>query len=88
MTLPQLTSLEMPLDMSAAAFGYLRPANELLDDPPAMWARMAEEGYLYLREYLDKDQVRGSGSRLPSVWPPSASSIRSILLWRLSPAAA
>ncbi len=56
-TVSQLTCLGMKLDMSAEAFGRPRCANELLDDPQALRARMAEDGYLYLRDYLDKAQV-------------------------------
>lgn len=52
-----LTSLRMELDRSPAAFGELRPANELLPDGAALQARMREDGYLFLRRYLDRDLV-------------------------------
>jgi len=52
-----LTALGKPLDMQPASFGELRPANELLPDPVALRARLAEDGYLFLRNYLDRDQL-------------------------------
>ena len=39
--------------MSPDAFGELRDSNDLLDDSPALRERMAEDGYLLLRDYLD-----------------------------------
>jgi hypothetical protein len=57
---PRLSSRRVELDMSDAAFGWLRPINALLDDPAALRARMAEDGYLYLQAHLDKDQVRAA----------------------------
>ena len=53
----QLTSNGIPLDTSAAAFGELRESNDLLDDMPALRERMAEDGYLLLRDYLDLEWV-------------------------------
>ena len=53
----QLTSRRIELDTSDAAFGSLHPANDILVDPAALQTRMAEDGYLYLQGYLDKDQV-------------------------------
>ena len=40
-----------------ASFGELRPANELLTDPLALRGRMAEDGYLFLRDYLNREQL-------------------------------
>ena len=53
----QLTSNGIPLDMSPDAFGELRESNNLLDDMPALRERMAEDGYLLLRNYLDQEWV-------------------------------
>ena len=53
----QLTSNGIPLDTSPAAFGELRESNDLLDDMPALRERMAEDGYLLLRDYLDLEWV-------------------------------
>ncbi len=53
----QLTSNGIPLDMAPDAFGELRESNDLLDDMPALRERMAEDGYLLLRDYLDLEWV-------------------------------
>ncbi|MDD5199072.1 MAG: phytanoyl-CoA dioxygenase family protein [Terrimicrobiaceae bacterium] len=52
-----LTSLGMPLNASAAALGDLRSSTELVDNPDALRARMREDGYLFLRGYLDRAEV-------------------------------
>jgi ectoine hydroxylase-related dioxygenase (phytanoyl-CoA dioxygenase family) len=52
-----LTSLGKPLDMSAAALGELRSSTGLVDNGEALRARMIEDGYLFLRDYLDREQV-------------------------------
>jgi len=52
-----LTSLRLPLDTSAGALGELRSSTELADDPEALGKRMREEGYLFMRGYLDADEV-------------------------------
>jgi hypothetical protein len=56
-TLPRLTSLGEELDLSETAFGELRPANDALNDPTALRSRMREDGYLFLRGYLDHTMV-------------------------------
>ena len=53
----QLTSNGIPLDTSPDAFGELRDSNDLLDDTSALKERMAEDGYLLLRDYLDLEWV-------------------------------
>lgn len=55
-TLP-LTSNGIALDTSPDAFGELRPSNDLLDDPEALRARMADEGYLFFRRLIDPEIV-------------------------------
>jgi hypothetical protein len=46
------------LDLSEDAFGWLRPSDALLGDPPALQARLAEDGYLFLPGALDREAVR------------------------------
>ena len=53
----QLTSNGIPLDMASDAFGELRESNDLLNDMSALRERMAEDGYLLLRDYLDQEWV-------------------------------
>jgi len=52
-----LTSNGFPIDTSPGKFGELRASNDILKDPAALRARMAEDGYLLLRGYLDKQVV-------------------------------
>ncbi len=52
-----LTSLGYELDLSDTAFGELRSSTELVHDAAALHARMQEDGYLFLRGYLDREQV-------------------------------
>ncbi len=49
----QLTSNGVPLDMSPKTFGELRESNDLLDNMPALRERMAGDGYLLLRDFLN-----------------------------------
>jgi hypothetical protein len=52
-----LTSLNLPLDVSAEAFGELRSSTDLVNDTEALHERMRDDGYLFLRSYLDRDLV-------------------------------
>jgi hypothetical protein len=52
-----LTTQDLPLDTSEAALGDLRNSTELVNDPEALRERMREDGYLFLRGYLDADEV-------------------------------
>ncbi len=45
------------LDTSPDAFGELQSSIDLLDDVAAMRNRMSEDGYLFLPDYLDVNQV-------------------------------
>ena len=45
------------LDASADKLGFLRDANDLLDNPGMLQQRIAEDGYLFLRGLLDADEV-------------------------------
>lgn len=53
----QLTSLGMDLDMSPEGFGELRDSSDIETDGEALRERMREDGYLYMRGYLDRDVV-------------------------------
>ena len=52
-----LTSLRLPLDTSAEAFGELRDSTDIAENPGALRERMREDGYLFLRGYLDCEEV-------------------------------
>lgn len=54
-TLPEFTSRGHTLD--PATMSWLTPSNDLLRDPKALRARFAEEGYLYLKNILDRRRV-------------------------------
>jgi hypothetical protein len=56
-TLPKLTSQGVELDTSPESFGPLRSSADVLQDPATLRERMAEDGYLYLPGYLDRDLV-------------------------------
>jgi hypothetical protein len=52
-----LRSLGLDLDPSPEAFGPLRDSSAIAQDPLALRARMAEDGYLYMPGYLDRAEV-------------------------------
>lgn len=52
-----LTMIGQAVDTSPDALGELVDSSGLLDDPAGLRARMDEEGYLFLRGYLDCEQV-------------------------------
>ena len=56
-TLPKLTSQGLRLDTSAESFGLLRNSTDVLEDTAELRERMAEDGYLYLPGYLDRELV-------------------------------
>ena len=49
----QLTSNGVPLDTSSDAFGQLKESDARLDDMCVLKQRMADDGYLLLRNFLD-----------------------------------
>jgi hypothetical protein len=59
-----LTSLGFPLDTAPAALGELRDSSGVARDPEALRARMREDGYLFLRGYLDAGQVLGARAEI------------------------
>jgi len=64
MTNLTLTSHGFPVNTGPAAFGELRSANDILSDTDALRGRMAEDGYLLLRGYLDREVVRSARREL------------------------
>ena len=59
---PTETALEVfscgvKLDACADKLGYLRHANELLGNSGLLQQRMADDGYLFLRGFLNRDEV-------------------------------
>ncbi len=53
----QLTAMHKPLDMSPECFGELRDSMDAIDNIDELRQRMDTEGYLFLRGYLDRDEV-------------------------------
>lgn len=54
---PNLTMMGHTVDTTPDAFGQLVDSTALLEDGDALRARMADDGYLFLRGHLDRDQV-------------------------------
>ena len=52
-----LTSCGYVVPRGPEHLGTLRESTHLVDDPEALRRRMAEDGYLYLRDYLDREQA-------------------------------
>jgi hypothetical protein len=53
----KLTANGYPLNTDSEAFAELRPSNEILDNSEALRERMDEEGYLFFRGLLPRDEV-------------------------------
>lgn len=56
-TLPLLSSLGHTLNLDKRNFGFLRESNDLLEDGSAMRERFEKDGYLYLKNVLDRDRI-------------------------------
>lgn len=56
-TLPQLYSYGHPLEMDDDKVGYLRDSSDAAEDFEELRKRFAEDGYLYMKGYLEKEQV-------------------------------
>src|ERR1700722_9881350 len=54
---PALTSVGHALVTSEESFGELRDSKYLVGDAEALRDRFAEDGYLFLRGFLDRDEV-------------------------------
>lgn len=64
--LPQLYSYGHELDMDDDKVGLLRDSCAAADDPAELRRRLDEDGYLYLRGYLDRDEVLRARASLTS----------------------
>ena len=62
--LPQLYSYGHALDMAETKAGLLKDSSDAADDMPELRRRFAEEGYLYMRGYLDRDEVLSARATL------------------------
>lgn len=49
-----------PVDVSTARFGWLRESNDALSDNGELRHRLDVDGYLYLRDFLPRDQVQSA----------------------------
>jgi len=56
-SLPHLTGQGYALGTDEASFGFLEPANDLLDDTAALRERFETNGYLYVKNFLPRDAV-------------------------------
>lgn len=56
-SLPQLTSYGHALDMDDDKVGLLRDSSDAANDFEELRRRAAEDGYLYMKGYLDRDRV-------------------------------
>lgn len=55
--LPQLYSFGHPLEMDDSKIGLMRDSTDAAGDVAELRRRFAEEGYLYMKGYLDRDAV-------------------------------
>jgi hypothetical protein len=62
--LPQLYSYGHALDMDESKVGLLRDSSDAAGDVDELRRRFAEDGYLYLKGYLDRDAVLAARSSL------------------------
>lgn len=53
----ELTASGKPLDISPDALGALRDSSDIAFDAPSLRTRLAEDGYLFLRGLLNRDEV-------------------------------
>ncbi len=59
-TLPRFRFNEQAVDASPAALGPLRSSTDALEDRGELHQRMALDGYLFLPDLLDPDQVQAA----------------------------
>ena len=62
--IPQLYSFGHPLDMAEDKAGLLRDSSDAADDFDELRRRHAEDGYLYMKGYLDRDEVLAARASL------------------------
>ncbi len=65
-TLPQLYSFGHELEMTDDKVGLLRDSSDAADDFPELRRRVAADGYLYMKGYLDREQVLAARANLTS----------------------
>ena len=63
-TVPQIYSFGHALDMGERRFGLMRDSSDAAGDVEELRRRLAEEGYLYMKGCLDRDQVMEARSSL------------------------
>jgi hypothetical protein len=63
-TLPQLFSFGHALDMEDDKVGLLRDSSDAAGDVEELRRRFADDGYLYMRGYLDRDDVLAARASL------------------------
>ena len=56
-TLPRLSSFGQELDTAPKAFGWLHDSSEIVDDAEELRVRMANDGYVFLPGYLNREEV-------------------------------
>ena len=59
-----LYSHDYEFDLSPAQFGFLRESNDIFQDGAALRERMRDDGYLFVRDALDRDVVLGARREL------------------------
>lgn len=64
LSLPQLYSYGHPLDMTDDKVGLLRDSSHVAGDFDELRRRLAEDGYLYMPGYLDRDEVLAARASL------------------------
>jgi len=62
--IPQLYSFGHELEMTDDKVGLLRDSSDAADDMPELRRRLADDGYLYMRGYLDRDEVLAARASL------------------------
>ena len=62
--LPPLFSYGHPLDLAEDKFGLLRDSMDAADDVEELRRRFAADGYLYMKGYLDRDEVLAARASL------------------------
>ncbi|MDF2439291.1 MAG: hypothetical protein JWN98_275 [Abditibacteriota bacterium] len=63
-TLPRLSAIGHELDLSSDTFGELQDSSAITHDFASLRARLNEEGYLFLRDYLHRDEVQEARSSI------------------------
>ncbi len=64
--IPPLTSYGHDLDMDENKVGLLRDSSDAAEDFPELRRRLEEDGYLYMRGYLDREKVLTARSSITS----------------------